>query len=142
MSAVTCWDGEHGFDPAAEVLFRVEVTELTRPHIVVTRDVLSGRVSFAGPYPSAVAALCAADTEAQVAKDLWGGSDLSFSVAALYPPSADTSAQQPATDSGADLANTPEIRPARVMLRRRLGDLAMVGRGVRARRPSLIRGTQ
>jgi hypothetical protein len=73
-------------DLPGDLLYRLEVAELSRPHIVVTRDRRTGRECFSGPYPTVLGALCAAETEYQVDRDGGGLGELSFHVAALYPP--------------------------------------------------------
>jgi len=67
------------------VLCSIEAAELSLPHIVITRDGHTGRMSFAGPYPTSLEALVAAETESRVDRD-GGASGLTFQVAALYPP--------------------------------------------------------
>ena len=127
----TRWDGEQG-DPS-DLLYRLEVAELARPHIVVTRDVRNDRVSFAGPYPSAVEALCAADTECQVNKDLGNGDLLTFHVAALYPPLV---APEPEPGAGIDLGQglyRVVQRPVSNVLLQGFCDLVVAGRDLLVR---------
>jgi hypothetical protein len=53
------------------------------PHVVLTGQRGSEGVAVAGPYPSGLAALIAADLEQEMERE--AGSDLVFRVAALYP---------------------------------------------------------
>lgn len=58
--------------------------DMTRAHVVVTREMASGRVTHSGPYPDAVSAARAVETErADLGRDAGG---FFFSVAVLYPP--------------------------------------------------------
>lgn len=62
---------------------RTEATELDMPHIVAIRDTPTGIVSYAGPYSSALAALVAAEQEAD---GLPEDEQLTFSILPLFPP--------------------------------------------------------
>jgi hypothetical protein len=100
-------NGLSGFDEgppevnlAARVLYGIAMAELGLPHIVVTRSTESGETTYSGPYATGPEALAAADVEWQLDRDAGGRGDLSFRVAAIYPP---------LEDSG----ERPEPRPSR-----------------------------
>lgn len=60
--------------------------ELDLPHAVVCRDQSSGVESFSGPYPSGLAALCAAEAEHLVEFGHDPDSSMVFAVVPLMPP--------------------------------------------------------
>lgn len=78
------------FTPAAlarkldEILLRIHVEEMDRPHIVLARDRSNGHVTYSGPYDTAVQAMEAAEVE-RAAFGSREDEGLSFHVAALYP---------------------------------------------------------
>jgi hypothetical protein len=76
-------------DPArlvADLLFGIEHDEIDLPHIVLSRTVATGEVSYSGPYPDGLSALSAAEVEHAVEVDGGGDGQITFHVAALYPP--------------------------------------------------------
>jgi hypothetical protein len=123
-------------DLPGDLLYRLEVAELSRPHIVVTRDRRTGRESFSGPYPSAVGALCAAETEYQVDRDGGGLGELTFHVAALYPPleGADCGGASQASAAG-------RHRGRGTVASRFAGSVAYAARRLRARVAPAVGGT-
>lgn len=69
----------------AESVVRDGIEELDHPHVMVCRDLSSGFISLAGPFPDGFSALLAAERDA---RSLSGaeGDGLEFSVLPLYPP--------------------------------------------------------
>ena len=79
-------DGQWDWHTRVErILVDIELAEIEMPHIVLCRNVHNGDVSYSGPYPSALAALTAADHERAVERRAGGAGELSFHVAPLYP---------------------------------------------------------
>jgi hypothetical protein len=88
----------HGTGPIGSSSFDLEVEEGRRRYLVVTLDTRTGEKSFAGPFRTAIAALCTADVEYQVDRDQGGQGELTFHVAPLLPPlGCDHTPRQPAT---------------------------------------------
>jgi hypothetical protein len=79
----------------ADMLFDLERREIDMPHVVISRHVTTGELSYSGPYSSAISALQAAELEHTL--ELYGGGDgqITFHVAALYPPLAPGGASAP-----------------------------------------------
>ena len=79
------------FSPANEQalldwLVQTEVDSLDQPHILVCRDLESNIVSYGGPFPSAMEALCVAQREHdEEARANSGRPTLQFAVAPLLP---------------------------------------------------------
>lgn len=67
-----------------DALVHAEATTLDDPHILVVRCVSSGEVTFAGPYPTGLAALVAADREMALLSH--EPDEIEITVAALSPP--------------------------------------------------------
>jgi hypothetical protein len=67
-----------------EILLRIQVEEMDRPHIVLAKDRSNGHVTYSGPYSNAVQAMQAAEVE-RAAFGSRADEGLSFHVAALYP---------------------------------------------------------
>ncbi|MFD1247357.1 hypothetical protein ACFQ3F_06115 [Nocardioides ginsengisoli] len=62
--------------------------ELSLPHIVITRDVPTGVLTYSGPYPSALEAMAAADAErCRSTQD--PGWEVTFDIAPLCEPADD-----------------------------------------------------
>jgi hypothetical protein len=72
-------------DLVADLLFGIERAEIDLPHIVLSRHA-SGDVSYSGPYDSGLSALRAAELEHTIEVAAGGDGEITFHVAALYPP--------------------------------------------------------
>lgn len=96
-AAGSSFPAPEGTGPIGSSSFDLEVDQGHRRYLVVTLDTRTGERSFAGPYPTAIAALCTADVEYQVDRDQGGRGELTFHVAPLLPPlGCDHAPRQPA----------------------------------------------
>jgi hypothetical protein len=78
-----------GTDPTdlvEHLLFEMEQAEIDLPHIVLSRQAATGDISCSGPYPDGISALRAAELEHTIEVDAGGQGEITFHVAALYPP--------------------------------------------------------
>jgi hypothetical protein len=70
----------------ARMMCGIAMAELDLPHIVLTRNAATGEATYSGPYQTGLGALAAAEAEWEVDRDAGGVGDITFHVAALYPP--------------------------------------------------------
>jgi hypothetical protein len=69
-----------------DLLFGIERAEIDLPHTVLSRNALTGEASYSGPYASGLTALSAAEAEHTLEVQGGGDGQITFQVAALYPP--------------------------------------------------------
>jgi len=68
------------------VVARTEMAELELPHLVVCSDERGEVTTYSGPFPDVLTALAYAESEAASCSTDPSSDDLTFTVAALYPP--------------------------------------------------------
>ncbi|SDP59530.1 hypothetical protein SAMN04489867_3061 [Pedococcus dokdonensis] len=68
------------------LLYDLEASEIDLPHVVICRAPGADVDSFSGPYPSALEALMAAEIQNRVERAAGGVGEVTFHVAAIYPP--------------------------------------------------------
>jgi hypothetical protein len=70
----------------ADVFFAMEQAEIDLPHIVLSRSAVTGEVGYSGPYATGLQAMEAAELEHAREVEGGGAGEVTFHVAALYPP--------------------------------------------------------
>lgn len=87
LSGVVGMGGAAGIhDRVMDALVGDSVREIDLPHAVVCTDRVTGVESFLGPYPSGLAALCAAEAERLLELRHDPGSPTVFTIVPLTPP--------------------------------------------------------